>query len=480
MTTRRHFLKYASFAGASGLLRSRLWAQTPSAAATLSYDTGVLAAMPADFTGLSYEIVQLYDPKFFSAVNVQLVRAFRELTPSGVLRLGGNLSDVSRWKSEAGDFSTPKQAAAIEKGKQYWEWKLTDAAVRADRGGAITPDGIRNLRTFLDATNWRLLYGLNFGSGSPERAADEAACVWRRIGDRLIAFQIGNESDFFAGNPLFRERPFGFEQYAAGYRQFTDAIRQRVPQARFAGPDVANNMAWVQQFAEMQAWEPASRKAVLLSGHYYAMGPAKDPAMNAERLLRPNPKLDKQSLEVSRAGAASQGLGYRMTEGNSCFGGGKPGVSDAFCSALWGADYMLHMGAAGYMGVNLHGGGDGYYTPIESMDAVTATPRPLYYGMQFAQLFAGLRFVSSQLRSDDDLTAYMARGKGFIQTALINKNESTVTVKGLLGQKSNAAWSLTAPALTSQTGVSLRRIESGHRAVIAVPSYSALVCRWDE
>jgi hypothetical protein len=155
-------------------------------------------------------------------------------------------------------------------------------------------------------------------------------------------------------------------------------------------------------------------------------------------------------------------------------------VSDAFCSALWGADYMLHMGAAGYMGVNLHGGGDGYYTPIESMDAVTATPRPLYYGMQFAQLFAGLRFVSSQLRSDDDLTAYMARGKGFIQTALINKNESTVTVKGLLGQKSNAAWSLTAPALTSQTGVSLRRIESGHRAVIAVPSYSALVCRWDE
>jgi hypothetical protein len=54
-----------------------------------------LATMPQDFVGLSYESAQLADPAFFAASNTTLVRAFRELCPRGVLRLGGNLSDVS-------------------------------------------------------------------------------------------------------------------------------------------------------------------------------------------------------------------------------------------------------------------------------------------------------------------------------------------------------------------------------------------------
>jgi hypothetical protein len=53
-----------------------------------------------------------------------------------------------------------------------------------------------------------------------------------------------------------------------------------------------------------------------------------------------------------------------MTEGNSCYHGGQPGVSDAFASAPWAADYSLRVAQAGYGGVNLHGGGEGYYAPI--------------------------------------------------------------------------------------------------------------------
>ena len=45
-----------------------------------------------------------------------------------------------------------------------------------------------------------------------------------------------------------------------------------------------------------------------------------------------------------------------MTEGNSCYRGGKPGVSNAFCSALWAADYLLRLASFGCAGVNLHGG----------------------------------------------------------------------------------------------------------------------------
>src|ERR1700685_2464493 len=155
-----------------------------------------LGEVPVNYTGLSYEAAQLYNTAYFSAANTSLVGAFRRLSPRGVLRLGGNLSDVSRWKGPNGDFPTPKQAAGIEYGKHYWEWKLTDPSVRANKDGAITPEAIRNLGRFLRATNWKLIYGFNFGCGSPERAADEAVCVNQEVGDSLMAFQVGNEDDF--------------------------------------------------------------------------------------------------------------------------------------------------------------------------------------------------------------------------------------------------------------------------------------------
>jgi hypothetical protein len=44
----------------------------------------------------------------------------------------------------------------------------------------------------------------------------------------------------------------------------------------------------------------------------------------------------------------------RMTEGNTCYRGGKPGVSDVFAAALWSADYSLLLTSNNYSGVNLH------------------------------------------------------------------------------------------------------------------------------
>jgi hypothetical protein len=245
MLRRRHFISLTTAASAATVL-PRGHPQTLSPERAILRATNIkLATMPDDFTGLSYEVVQLYNPDFFSTSNSELITAFRRLTPRGVLRLGGNLSDLSRWQGDNGDFSTAKQVAAIERGKTYWEWKLTDTTARSRRDGAITPAAIRSLRRFLDATNWRLIYGLNFGSGSPERAADEATVVANEMGDRLIAFQIGNESDFFGGNRLFREHPYDFAEYINEFQRFAKAIREKVPTARFAGPDIANNMEWV-------------------------------------------------------------------------------------------------------------------------------------------------------------------------------------------------------------------------------------------
>ena len=54
--------------------------------------------MPVGFVGLSYEVQQLSDPAFFSAQNSGLIREFKALSSTGVLRLGGNTSEFAYWK----------------------------------------------------------------------------------------------------------------------------------------------------------------------------------------------------------------------------------------------------------------------------------------------------------------------------------------------------------------------------------------------
>lgn len=75
------------------------------------------------------------------------------------------------------------------------------------------------------------------------------------------------------------------------------------------------------------------------------------------------------------------GLPFRLAETNSCYQGGKPGVSDTFASALWGVDLMYQLASVGGMGINFHGGGYGWYTPIAGTPQNGFLARPIYYGM---------------------------------------------------------------------------------------------------
>lgn len=172
--------------------------------------------MPEDFTGLSYESGQLYNAKYFSPSNAALIAAFKGLSEHGVLRLGGHLSNITVWEGVGQD--EPKQVRGVRHGiEDYWEWPLVDPTVQRNRKGMITRKSIENLRGFLDTVNWRLIYGLNFACGSAARAADEAGFVSQVMGDRLIAFVVGNEPEGFAEDPFFRSKNYNFDLYIAEY-----------------------------------------------------------------------------------------------------------------------------------------------------------------------------------------------------------------------------------------------------------------------
>ena len=147
--------------------------------------------------------------------------------------------------------------------------------------------------------------------------------------------------------------------------------------------------------------------------------------MTIERLLRPNPKLANE-LQGMRDTVEQSGLPFRLAETNSCYQGGKPGVSDTFASALWGSDLMYQLASAGGMGINFHGGGYGWYSPVAGTRQNGFLARPLYYGMlMFAQAGAG-RLLESSLDQAQDaplLTAYALRAPdGALKIAAFNKN----------------------------------------------------------
>jgi hypothetical protein len=459
---RREFISIASAAAASCLASHLLHAQsgTPISATLTIDESATLAAIPPDFIGLSYESAQLANPAFFSAKNTALIALFRELSDWGVLRLGGGTSEFTAFTADETQAAAPFDAVGPDTSKN----------VKSDT--IITRQSLRNLREFLDATGWRCLYGLNLGRGPVARAVQEASYAQSILGPRLIAFQLGNEPD--AWRNRYRPATWSYADYWKEWSAAATAIEVRVPQASFAGPDVSNKLAYVTGFAEDKKHN--AHDVVMLTSHYYAMGPAGAPGITLDKLLSPDPKLERD-LAIAMTAAHSAGLPYRMSEGNSCWNGGQSGVSDTLASALWVADMMLDFASLGCAGVNLHGGGNGFYTPIAGTLAEGFTRRPEYFGVELIKPFTGATLIRSKLDcANDRVRAYAARKSGSAMVLIINKSDQPALIRTTL-RRAHRQWLLTGPAIDAKQGVTLTEGSATalHKGMLQVPAYSAIL-----
>jgi hypothetical protein len=447
MTTisRRRFLTSATLSLAAARLRAQGGAGAQVTLKLPAEATG--PHMPADFIGLSYEVQQLADPGFFSASNTGLIRAFKALAPRGVLRLGGNTSEFAWWKPTPNSPEPePPQTRVIEgepKAQFY----------------AVTPEAVRNLAGFLKATDWTCLYGIGMGTNTPERAAEEAELVARTLGASLQYYQIGNEVDLF-GRHLRDPKTWSAKIYLEEWLTLARAVETRVPQARFGMPDVAAYVEWLTDIADLWSSIKNPPKVTTLTHHYYFGGPATNPEVNIPNLLKPATMTKVQkTADVATTAANKMGARVRMTEGNTCYRGGKPGVSDVFASALWSADYSLLLASNNYSGVNLHGGTGksvansvGGFLPGdvllkdkgESQEQIAAHPHPFYtpiatfgsdylmepvaYGLTFAGALSGGSFLQGDFTSKIqatgvDATAYAAiLPGGQLRVIILNKD----------------------------------------------------------
>lgn len=443
--SRRHFLATAACAAAA----ARLGAQgTGTAKVTLALPSEATGAhMPEDFVGLSYEVQQLADPSFFSAKNTGLICEFKALSSHGVLRLGGNTSEFAYWQPTASspEPEHPKTREVVGEPKASYY--------------AVREDAVRNLAEFLKATGWTCLYGIGMGTNVPERAAAEAEFVAKTLGSSLQYFQIGNEVDMFDRH-LRDPQTWSAKMYLDEWLALARAITAKVPNAVFGIPDVAADISWLPKIADLWPSIKNPPRVSTVTHHYYFGGPATNPDVNIPNLMKPATMAKVQkTADIATAAARKVGARVRMTEGNTCYRGGKPGVSDVFAAALWAADYSLLLASNNYSGINLHGGtgksvansvggslpGDTLLAEQgQSAEQIASHPHPFYtpvatfgseymlepvaYGLKFAGLLCGGTFLKMDLtsklqESGVNATGYAAKlPSGEISVIILNKD----------------------------------------------------------
>lgn len=378
--------------------------------------------IPESFLGFSYEISALTDSSFLSVNDAVLLQLYKNLG-NGYIRVGGNSSDELVWTGGPRTSGTGKDS--------------------------LTTTDIDGFSAFARATGWPVLFGLNLGEYNVSKAVNEAGYVAGSLQGSLSAFQIGNEADLFHDNGL-RASSYNYAEFRQEWENYFNAVRAVQPSAPFAGPDVADNQAWIDSFSMEE-----HTKVGLIDGHFYRAGPASSPSIVYQTILAPDAGLTTY-LTTFLNESESYSLGFRISECNSVYDGGKTGVSNVFASALWALDYMWTVASARGQGINFHGGTGGAYSPVVRSSGVWSA-RPEYYAMlAFKEGAQGSLVPADAGFGSLNASAYASINNGIEFLTLINKDVQPIAFTVLPGINASQVqvMRLTAPSYTDQDSVS--------------------------
>jgi hypothetical protein len=300
-----------------------------------------------------------------------------------------------------------------------------------------------------------------------------AAEVMRSVPrSKLAGLELGNEPDtyqlfdLYPGHPI-RPKDFGPKAYLRQALAHERAIARAAPGAPIAGPaTIGGYPAWLRAFPHLLAAQRRYLKLVTI--HSYPL------LACGHRKISPWALLSRSALEaragliaglITVAGRIHRRL--RISETNSIACGGSHGASDAFASALWGADWAFLVAALHGDGVNFHFAAPAYapFTAGATPTGPAARVNPLYYGML---LFAaatphGARILPGSFkrlrprgRANVHAWATFDRVDRVVRVAVIDKDRRAsgsvvVHVPGARG--AGTLQRLLAPSVTSTTGV---------------------------
>ena len=364
-------------------------------------------AIPVDFMGLSYEKTAITE-KHFRADNSTLINLHRNLGDC-VLRIGGNKVELSKW--QAGESG----------GKESKDITL------------VTPNQVDQFYAFIQAINWKVIYGVNLASNDPANSADEISYANKVGGKSILAFEIGNEPDHYYLPPkkTFREKGYNYAQYKNELSEALRVIQAKNPGVPLTGP--ANTSGGNKTFFAPCLGDFKSKFA-LATSHFYPTT-NKEPFPTIETLMSDKTeaktnKMAEDNTEVAR----KAGLPWRLAECNSTSLGGTAGVSDVYAAAVWGSDFLFDIAERGAAGINFHTifGLNGYTAIAYDKKTTKYSARPLYYSLLLFKDAGHGKLLPAETKSAANVTAHATLGDDKkVRVVVINKEikqAATVTI----------------------------------------------------
>jgi hypothetical protein len=441
-------------------------AAAPSAVAATSVitisPTTIGTSLTSSSEGLSFEAYDLTLPGFASG---DLATYLDTLSPSSVMRIGGNTVDETFWTST---------------GETAPSWSM----------GTITPADLTAVAGLAKASGWKVILGVNLKEYDPARAADEAKYAAQDLGSSLQAIEIGNEPDLYS---TYKSNP---AQFPVDFAAYVSAIRKAVPGVPIEGTDAAGapNGSFQQAFitAQKQLSSPAVSE---LTSHYYPLTASTcGGSPTIPELLGTTVRNNEQSVAQGSAAAGAQlGVPGVLDEGNSVVCEGQAGVSNVYASALWEIDDQLVTAREGVAGDYMHGTVEQcgtskplymYYTPMCAPTATDATEgllaaQPEYYGMAAVHDVGTGQFLNLSNPVWADVRAYAVQHSNGTMTVVLDNVDDPSTTGATTVQLSLGAsygWAsevnLTASGLTATSGITLggQTVQANGTLAAPVPS----------
>lgn len=428
--------------------RERARAALPDVIVTLG---SPVRRVPRSYLGLSMEY---WGVPVFEHHLTSFARILRMLRVPGddplLLRIGGDSADRTLWDPNA---------------RRLPRWVF-----------GVRPVWLSDTARLLAAEPLRLILDLNLVTASPLRAATFARAALTRLpSGSVTGFEIGNEPDLY-------DRPFWLgtitpsgaggtvlpaaisaSSYLAAFSDYSRTLAGFTPGIPLLGPAVAapmHSISWLSLLATRQR----SRLAALTAHSYpYSACATRRSRVypTVARLLSPRAST-VSAAAVSKAVTVAHraGLPLRMTELNSVTCGGRPGVSNAFATALWAPDALFELMRTGVDAVDIH----------VRADTVNAAMVPVAGGLQARPLLFGMALFTRTLAAGGELLRRWVRGAGATQVKawavrtpvggrrvlLINKGSRGRTVR-VSGAGSGAAVvsRLIAPSAAALSGTTL-------------------------
>jgi hypothetical protein len=325
-----------------------------------------------------------------------------------------------------------------------------------DTGGSCgTPTGIQSVQAMNElarATGTKFSFGLNLVSDNlPASKAQAAAYCAGMPAGSIAGFEIGNEPNVYV-TPGWNASTYSRElsQYLAG------VLSSQPCTSNLMGPSFGFPYAYFMPNIKPLLVTNQSKGLGTVTQHYYAGANT----VTSGFLLTPAADNGPARLQSDLQEAHALGMAYRVDEMNSAWGGGAPGVSNAFESALWFIENAMTLAAEGVDGINVHGGmlagTGGYYTPF----SITA---------------AGGGSFSLNNRGSSPATAPLYYGMLFFARAIHGAN-STISPASISTSANIDAWSTVDGAGTERLLLVNRDIANGAQVVVARSASTASVC----